>query len=99
MHFGWIEVGSFFFPLGDQKIPNVRSNPSYDWSWRIASAGPIAEVTGEVGVGLAGFKGAADPWTDHFGVDVFRPFAEGAGFQFDVGSASNVPLKPPVLTL
>ncbi len=99
LHFGWVEMGSFFFPPGDQRILSVRSSPSYNWSWWIASAGPIAEVNCEVLVGLAGFRGVKDPSVEAGGIDVFRPFADAAGFQFDMGSATNVPLQRATVNL
>jgi hypothetical protein len=93
LYFGWVEMGSFFFPPVDQRIVSVRSNPSYNWSWWIASAGPAAEVSCEILVGLAGFRGVQDPSLEVGGVDVFQPAVRGAGFQFDMGSATKVPLQ------
>jgi hypothetical protein len=89
IHFGWVEMGSFFFPPGDHKILSVRSSPAYNWSWWLASAGPIAELRCDVEVGLAGFKGVADPWVQAGAVAVFAPDLDSPGFQFDMGSSAN----------
>jgi hypothetical protein len=92
VHYGSIEMGSFFFPPDDQRILAVRSNPSYNWSWWLASTGPVAGVSCSIGPGLAYFKGIGDPEEPWEPVDVYRPSLDVPGFQFDNGAATNVPM-------
>jgi hypothetical protein len=76
----------------------VRSSPSYNWSWWIVSATRLAEVSCEVVVGLAGFRGTQDPSVEAGGIEVFQ-FTSDGGFQFDMGSATSVPLQRATVNL
>jgi hypothetical protein len=98
LHFGMVEMGSFFFPPGNNSIVSVRSSPSYNWSWWIVSATRLAEVRCEVRVGLAGFRGTREPSVEAGGVEVFQ-FTSDGGFQFDTGSATDVPLQRATVNL